>query len=448
MNIKLKEYLRLLLVPIGLLAVYLTMAFLWKVFDLPSDDQMILIVKNYFNNYGIYVVFVGALIEGFFIVGQYFPGGFIIFLGVISSVGDISRAVAVVSVTSFAFFIAYTLNYFVGKYGWYKILERFGFGHSLEVAKNKLEKQGLNAVIFGYWEPNLASIIATAAGILKISFQKFSFYSLFGVIIWNIFWGVLVYTLGDNALKIIGIKYVLIIFGVWILVLLLKKFISGKNSLLNLSDNIAQKNRKAIIFDWSGVVRDAALHQLWVANFILKKFGVGEIAMEEFRENWEQPYLLFYKKYLPTGFSSGAQSLVYREAIFHKDCPNSPAVSGMVELINKLKVSGSFIAVVSSDLPDTLLPELKAYGLENVFDKVVFDVHDKFDAVEGVIKDNNLNPGNTYFVGDSNHEIDVSREAGIKSIAVTWGFTSKSKLMTHNPDYIVDSIQELERVIL
>ncbi|MES2223966.1 MAG: VTT domain-containing protein [Patescibacteria group bacterium] len=228
MNTKLKEYTKLLLVPLGLLVIYLTMAFLWKVFGLPSDDQMIPIVKDYFNHYGILIVFLGALIEGFFIIGQYFPGGFIIFLGVISSVGDIPRAVAVVSVTSLAFFIAYTLNYFVGKYGWYKVLLKFGFGHSLLTAKGKLEKQGLNAVIFSYWEPNLASIIATAAGTLNISLRKFSAYSLFGIVIWNIFWGVLVYTLGDNALKIIGIKYVLVIFGVWILILLLKKFISGR----------------------------------------------------------------------------------------------------------------------------------------------------------------------------------------------------------------------------
>ncbi len=205
---------------------------------------------------------------------------------------------------------------------------------------------------------------------------------------------------------------------------------------------------KNVIFDWSGVIRDAALHQLWVTNYIFKKFSLGPICLEEFRENWEQPYLLFYQKYLPQGFSAEDQSIGYREAIFNKDCPKSLATVGIVELIKKLKAQGNFISVVSSDLPDTLLPELKEYGLEDVFSEVIFDVHDKFDAAESIIKKNNLNPENTYFVGDSNHEIDVSRKLGIKSIAVTWGFTSKSKLMSHNPDYVVDSVQELENLIL
>ncbi len=205
---------------------------------------------------------------------------------------------------------------------------------------------------------------------------------------------------------------------------------------------------KNIIFDWSGVVRDAALHQLWVINRIFGKFGVNEITLEEFRENWEQPYLLFYEKYLTPGFSSEDQSKYYREAIFHPDCPKTPAVSGMVELINKLKEKDYFLAVVSSDLPDTLLPELKSYGLENLFSEVVMDVHDKFNAVERIIKNNNLNPGETYFVGDSNHEIEVSQKAGIKSIAVTWGFTSEQKLRSKNPDYIFNSVLELQSHIL
>lgn len=229
MTSKLKEYLKILSVPLGLLAVFLSMSLIWKVFGLPTDDEMVFIVKSYFDNYGLWIVFIGALIEGFFILGQYFPGGFVIFLGVISSVGDVPRAVSTVLITSLSFFIAYTLNYFIGKYGWYKLLQKFGFGHSIEKAKEKLSNQGLNAVIFGYWEPNLASIIATSAGIMKINFVKFTLYSLSGILLWNMFWGVLVYSLGESALKIIGLKYVLIIFGVWAVVLILKNYFSKKD---------------------------------------------------------------------------------------------------------------------------------------------------------------------------------------------------------------------------
>jgi membrane protein DedA with SNARE-associated domain len=230
MNAKLKNFIKLFSVPLILLAIYLSVYMVWKLLDLPSDAELVVIVKNWFATYGLWIVFVGALIEGFLLLGQYFPGGFIIFLGVISAGKHIPRAAEVVSIVCLAFFISYTLNYWVGKYGWYRLLIKFGLKQSLEHAKEKLEKQGLNAVILSYWEPNLASITATAAGILQIPLRKFQIYSAVGIIVWNIFWGVLVYSLGENALKIVGFKYIIVIFLIWVAVILIKHYLFDKQS--------------------------------------------------------------------------------------------------------------------------------------------------------------------------------------------------------------------------
>lgn len=205
---------------------------------------------------------------------------------------------------------------------------------------------------------------------------------------------------------------------------------------------------KNIIFDWSGVVKDAALNQVWVSNYIFNKFGLGPITLSDLRRDWEQPYMNFYKKYLPLGFSREDQSNAYMEAIHHPDCPQSDAVPHMVSLIRKCHERGVFLTVVSSDLAEMLFPELQHYGLEGVFDTVVTDVHDKSEAVQNIIKKYGLKLEDTYFVGDSNHEIEVAHKIGIQSIAVTWGFTSKERLKTHNPDHIVDSPEELFDIIL
>ncbi|TSC60550.1 MAG: hypothetical protein LiPW15_428 [Parcubacteria group bacterium LiPW_15] len=225
---RIKEILKFLSIPLVLMGIYLSMYILWKAFNLPSDDQMLAIVKEWFSKYGLWIVFVGALIEGFLLLGQYFPGGFIIFLGVISAGKDIPRATEVVLIVCLAFFISYTLNYWVGKYGWYKLLVRFGLSQSIEKSKEKLMRQGLNVVFLSYWEPNLASLTATAAGILRVPFDKFSLYSAIGIIFWNMFWGALVYTLGESALKIVGIKYVFIIFAIWVGILVFKKYFFDK----------------------------------------------------------------------------------------------------------------------------------------------------------------------------------------------------------------------------
>jgi len=203
---------------------------------------------------------------------------------------------------------------------------------------------------------------------------------------------------------------------------------------------------KNIIFDWSGVVKDAVHVQLWLVNRVFVKHGLEELSIDEFRENWVQPHHLFYAKYLPD-ISLEEEAKDYREGILSSDCPVADSCVGVVELIKRLKDKGFFLAVVSSDLPETLLPEMKRFGLENIFNEVINGVDDKFEPVESLIKNHNLNPLQTYFIGDSNHEIAVSKKYGIKSIAVTWGFCSEQLLIANNPDFLVNDVKALEDIL-
>lgn len=204
---------------------------------------------------------------------------------------------------------------------------------------------------------------------------------------------------------------------------------------------------KNIIFDWSGVVKDAFGCHLWVVNKMFKKFGVKELTMAELKENWEQPHMSFYNKYLP-GLTDTEQDSLYKEAILNSNCPKSKDYPGVCEFIKKLKKEGFFLGVISTDLSETLLPEIKKYGLENVFDEVITDSSDKVAALKNMMEKFELKPAETFFIGDSNHEILASRENGTKSIAVTWGFNTEEYLKSKNPDYLVHNIKELEEVLL
>lgn len=204
---------------------------------------------------------------------------------------------------------------------------------------------------------------------------------------------------------------------------------------------------KNIIFDWSGVVRDTIESQIWIVNKLFKVYGVPEISTEEFRENWEQPYELFYQKYLPSDYIEEERVKLYKELVFDSAGPKSRIFPGMRELIKKCKDNGMFLAVVSSDIRETLINEAKEWELESCFDLIITDSSNKLESVQKLITDNKLNLAETCFVGDSNHEIDVARETGIKSVAVTWGFVSERKLKANSPDFVAHNIEELESVI-
>lgn len=227
---KTKKILKILSLPGIFVGASLILYFLWEILNLPERDQFIEIVKAWFQSYGLLVVFVSALVEGMLLFGNYYPGGMVIFLGVISAEGDFKKSALVVLIVCLALFFAYMGNYLLGRYGWYKLLVRFGMRDSIERRKEQLRKHQLGAIVGSYWFPNLASLTSTAAGILKTPFLKFLLHSAIGILIWNIFWGTLVAALGEEALGLISLKWAIIIVAVWALVIIFKSALKKKRS--------------------------------------------------------------------------------------------------------------------------------------------------------------------------------------------------------------------------
>ena len=49
---------------------------------------------------------------------------------------------------------------------------------------------------------------------------------------------------------------------------------------------------------------------------------------------------------------------------------------------------------------------------------------------------------------DEVRDIEAARKSGIKSVAVTWGYNSKDALLKENPDFLINSPDELRNIII
>ena len=103
--------------------------------------------------------------------------------------------------------------------------------------------------------------------------------------------------------------------------------------------------------------------------------------------------------------------------------------------------------IVSSDI-GIILDMLKFFKIENLFTEVIYNVHDKTKSVRNLVQKYNLNPDQTIFIGDTNHEIETSKTVGIKSGAVTWGYCLEEKLKALNPDFLIHNFSQLEEIVL
>lgn len=204
------------LVPLSVLGIFLLFYIAWRFFGLPPQEELVEIARYYFDKYGLAILLVSALIEGTVLVGWYYPGSLVIFLGVILAGKDVPRVVEAVIVITAGLFFAYVFNFLLGKYGWYRLLLKFGLREALEDAKARVVRHGLPAIFMSYWQPNLAALVATSAGILDFSFKKFLAYSLVAALVWNTFWGTLVYIIGERALSLVGLRFILLAIFLWI----------------------------------------------------------------------------------------------------------------------------------------------------------------------------------------------------------------------------------------
>lgn len=175
--------------------IYITILWLARkyIVDAPT---LIKNLKNLYDIYGYWLIFFGAMLEGMFIVGLYLPGSLVVLLGAaLAKTGVISFPV-VILLAVLGFNTGYTINYLLGKYGWYSLVEGFGFKKHIDHAKAKLEKYEVMALLFGYVMPSAASFLTTSAGIMHFPFKKFIIASLIIQTGWSLLWGTLAYVLG------------------------------------------------------------------------------------------------------------------------------------------------------------------------------------------------------------------------------------------------------------
>src|SRR3989344_4183985 len=113
-----KETLSLIWLPLFGLTVLSSFYVIWTLFDLPPTEEVVEIAKVYFDSYGLWVIFLCAILEGVLLAGWYFPGSFVIVLGVFLAGDDYMQLFLVFLVTTIGLLISYMFNFFVGKYGW------------------------------------------------------------------------------------------------------------------------------------------------------------------------------------------------------------------------------------------------------------------------------------------------------------------------------------------
>lgn len=123
---------------------------------------------------------------------------------------------------------------------------------------------------------------------------------------------------------------------------------------------------------------------------------------------------------------------------------------GLDELI---KNDGFKKAILTSKRRKTALTDLKYLGIDNYFPIIIGadDVEKRKPCKEGIEKiielANCKDRKKVFMVGDTEMDILAAKRAGVKSVAVTWGFRDENFLKKYEPDYIARNSKELKDIL-
>lgn len=211
--------------PLLLLVLLISFIAVFKIFHIPSNEELIGVMKVYFEKYGYPVLFFSTLIESIPVICLYFPGSSIVLLAAAFSRQGTLNIFSVVLVTGAAMLIGFIINYFIGKHGWFKIFVKFGLGDALDNSKAKIEKHGDRWIWLSYFHPNIGAFTSTAYGILKMPFRKFLITSIFAILAWCTFWGAFCF-FGSGIIEgIIKARWLVVTFAFcWIILQVIKAF--------------------------------------------------------------------------------------------------------------------------------------------------------------------------------------------------------------------------------
>ncbi|MBT4870968.1 MAG: HAD family hydrolase [Candidatus Diapherotrites archaeon] len=182
-----------------------------------------------------------------------------------------------------------------------------------------------------------------------------------------------------------------------------------------------------------------------VAMKIFAIRGIEKRSIEEFKEIYELPWINIYKK-LGVDIEMDEEYALWRKLSPKYEKLVVP-IAGAKETLKKLKEMGVKTIILSSRDASLVLTEVKNHGFADLIDSVVAGVHDKKEVIHELLVSHEIEKENALYVGDMPHDIDTAKHAGIKSVAVLSGFGKKEELKVEKPDFMIEDISELIKLV-
>ena len=208
-----------------------------------------------------------------------------------------------------------------------------------------------------------------------------------------------------------------------------------------------------ILFDLDGTLVDSKSVIVDAANNMLEEFGFARLSEQQIIKHirFDTTYLVE----MLTGFTEHSKNKkavdIFRDYWKAHVSTDSKLFEGVVETLKYL--SDRHLIIASNGIKVVIEQMLDYFNIRKFFSSIISG--DEPDCIKPtacpinrVLFDDDISKRkNTIIVGDMVADIAAGKAAGIKTCAVTYGLGNMQDLKEAKPDYIIDNIIELKKII-
>lgn len=200
---------------------------------------------------------------------------------------------------------------------------------------------------------------------------------------------------------------------------------------------------KNFIFDFDGTLADT----LEMKYILLSKYcekhtnkSLQQIDLENFRKMGSKSFLNILN--IPkTDVPELVKMITDEES---KNIDNIKPFPNIEKMLFEMKKHKCRLGILTNNSKENVDKFIKINNLD-YFDFVESssDLFGKDVMLKKTCEKKNLITKQTAYIGDEDRDIVASKNAGLISIAVTWGFNSMELLQSNKPDYIIDNPMQI-----
>ncbi|CYV59983.1 HAD family hydrolase [Streptococcus suis] len=211
---------------------------------------------------------------------------------------------------------------------------------------------------------------------------------------------------------------------------------------------------QTILFDLDGTLTDSGQGILNSVAYALEKMGIEEPDTANLNRFIGPPlYESFSRFYQLSPEDTQSAVDAFRVYFKEKGMFENQLYPGIIPLLEELRTVGKTLVIATSK-PEIFAKQiLEHFGIAHYFDVIAGASLDssrisKADVIGYAINQLEAFPKHAVMIGDREHDIEGARMHQLPAIGVLYGYGSKQEFEKAGATMIVETVQDLKRVLL